>query len=459
MVHSDNLTILIVDMVGFTLRTGQLSRSQNRQLLKRFHRLLQPLARRFHGRVVKSMGDSLMIAFRSPTDALHCAMAMHDRCAIHNQAAPEHLRIEIRAALNLGEVRVERNDLFGEPVNIAARLEALTPPNEIWFSEAVYLAMNKAEVPCEPAGEHTLKGIPESVRVYRVPPRTVHRLMPAGDADETSSLPFGGSWLETAELESRDRLQAFSERLRKGLRSPRMRRLWLPAAAATLLLAAGLHWTRSTAPSPEPTAAAPVFSDHDGTAGQAAAASPPADAAARAQARRLLQEGHELYAKRLRGEAIGLYERALGMDPTLAQDPQLAANLVEALGRVTKLAEPLIRQYPSDALLAELGRRSGQAGPWGRGAATRLLRELDRPDLIDHVGTAIVTLQEAETCDARLAAIKRIRQLGDPRGLPAVEAEIDGGFRDWMRNRCLWNYAKDTVRELGRKSAPPQPGS
>lgn len=458
MVRTDNLTILIVDMVGFTERTARLSRAQNRALLRRFHRLLRPLARRFHGRVVKSMGDSLMITFRSPTDALHCAMAMHDRCALHNADAPEQERINLRAALNLGEVRVERSDLFGEPVNITARIEALTPPDEIWFSEAVYLAMNKAEVPAEPVGEHRLKGIPEPVRIYRVPPGTAHRLVPAGDAQDAagspSELPYGGTWLEAEDL----RPGTIPRLLARAVGPLEHRLPVIAAAAGTLLVALGAAWWIHDSPTERTAQAETAEAGESGQVAQEAAPEAVVDPQQQARARELLEQGHALYAQRLRGEAIGLYERALGMDPSLRDDPQLVANLVEALGRVTRLAEPLIRRYPSDALLAELARRSGEPGPYGRAAATRLLRDLGRPDLIDHVGAALVALREAQDCESRLSAIKRIRQLGDPRALPAVREQISGGFGQWLSNRCLWDYAKETARELERKAAPDKQG-
>ena len=143
---------------------------------------------------------------------------------------------------------------------------------------------------------------------------------------------------------------------------------------------------------------------------------------------------------------------ALALDASLKQDPQLITNLVESLGRVTKLSRPLMEKHSSPALLKALGERSGQGGPYGRAQATALLRDFGRPDLIDHVGQAIIALEDAEPCEDRLAAIKRLRQLGDPRALPHVEAQIESGFGGWMRSRCLKDYAKETVAELKAKA-------
>ena len=82
----------------------------------------------------------------------------------------EHDRIEIRVAINQGEVNLADNDVFGEAVNITARIEAVADAGDVFFTEAIYLAMNKREVPSSEVGLLQLKGIPEKVRVYRVRP-------------------------------------------------------------------------------------------------------------------------------------------------------------------------------------------------------------------------------------------------------------------------------------------------
>ncbi len=138
-------------------------------MLRRFEQVVRPLVRAFSGRVVKTMGDAFLLTFPSPTDALHCAMAIHDRLDEEQRDIVEADRFEVRCAVNVGEVRVDRGDIFGEPVNIAARIESVAAAGEVVFSEAAYLAMTRSEVPSEEMGAHDLKGIPEPVRLYRVP--------------------------------------------------------------------------------------------------------------------------------------------------------------------------------------------------------------------------------------------------------------------------------------------------
>jgi adenylate cyclase len=194
--RTENLTILFVDIAGFTATTSRQSRVQNAHLLQTFNGALLPLIKRSGGNVVKSIGDALLITFRSPTDAMLCTMALQDAMHEHNLAAAEPERIHIRVAANLGEVRVTRNDIFGEPVNVASRIESITPADEIYLSEAVYMAMNKAEVPAQEVGLRELAGVSHQVRVYSIPRFAQPRLVPERTipADENGALrfPFGG---------------------------------------------------------------------------------------------------------------------------------------------------------------------------------------------------------------------------------------------------------------------------
>jgi hypothetical protein len=104
-----------------------------------------------------------------------------------NSQVPEEERFEVRAAINLGEVRIEGGDVFGEAVNVASRIESQTPPGEVYFSEAVSLAMTRAEVTSEEVGHVELKGIAGKTLLYRVP-----RTAQAG----SDQMPYGGYALE-----------------------------------------------------------------------------------------------------------------------------------------------------------------------------------------------------------------------------------------------------------------------
>ncbi|MDY7228135.1 adenylate/guanylate cyclase domain-containing protein [Hyalangium rubrum] len=164
-----NLAIVFTDIKGFTERTSRQTHEENQRLLQVHHDLLAPLFKAFGGRILKSIGDAFLVTFESPTQAVLSGVAIQDRLWQYNRSATENERLDVRVAINVGEVRVEASDVFGEPVNIASRVEGLAEAGEVYFTEAVYLAMNKAEVPSQEVGAFELKGIPGKIRVFRVP--------------------------------------------------------------------------------------------------------------------------------------------------------------------------------------------------------------------------------------------------------------------------------------------------
>jgi class 3 adenylate cyclase len=181
-----NLAILFTAIQGHTERTSRQTLEQNQRLLRTHAELLTPLLRAFGGRVVKAIGDTFLAVFESPTQALLASLAIQDRLWLHNQTALEPERLDVRLAVNVGEVRLEAGDVFGEPVNIAARVLGVAEAGEVFFTEAVLLTSSRAEVPAEEVGAYTLKGIPEQVRVYRVPHAPEH----AGEGAASGVPPF-----------------------------------------------------------------------------------------------------------------------------------------------------------------------------------------------------------------------------------------------------------------------------
>jgi class 3 adenylate cyclase len=199
--RTENLAIVFVDIAGFTPRTSAQTREENLRMLRRFDGVVRPLVRLYRGQVVKTIGDAYLLTFRSPTDALLSSMAVHDRIAETDGSVDPCERFTIRAAVNVGDVRIEGNDVFGEAVNIASRIEGKTGAGEIYFSESVFLSMTRSEVPSAEVGYTELKGITEKVRLYRIP--RSGELSQRDDASATSgNLPFGGRGLDRV----RDRL-------------------------------------------------------------------------------------------------------------------------------------------------------------------------------------------------------------------------------------------------------------
>ena len=197
-IKTENLAIVLTDMAGYTEATVQQSRVEIEQLLATHNRILLPIVRRFKGRHIKSIGDALLLVFRSPTDAMLCAMAMQDALYEYNRSVAKEKQIHMRVGASLGEVRVARGDIFGEPVNLTSRICSATPADEIYLSEALFMAMNKAEVPSQEVGWRELKGIPQPVRIYHIPRFAVPRLVPDVMAAEDMTdlvYPYGGAHL------------------------------------------------------------------------------------------------------------------------------------------------------------------------------------------------------------------------------------------------------------------------
>ncbi|MDD2717330.1 MAG: adenylate/guanylate cyclase domain-containing protein [Candidatus Wallbacteria bacterium] len=162
------LTIMFTDIKGFTARTSSSSREELHNLLNKHEDILLPIVKKFNGRLIKTIGDALLVVFESPTNAVLCGLMMQEALWDHNKGKNEEDRIFVRVSINTGEVELKDGDVFGEAVNIASRLEGITEVNEIYFTESVYLAMNKAEVPTSEVGQRILKGLPEPIKVYKV---------------------------------------------------------------------------------------------------------------------------------------------------------------------------------------------------------------------------------------------------------------------------------------------------
>lgn len=197
--ESQNLVIVFTDIAGFTQATAAQSRAENAALLQAHHAMLLPIVEAFGGVHIKNIGDSLLLTFASPTDALLASMAMQDRLYGYNQGRSERAQLHVRIALNMGEVRVTDGDVLGDPVNVAARIESVTPPDEIYFSEAIYMTMNRAEVPAEEVGPTQLKGVTEPITLFRVPRFKRSVLVTDSGAAEGVptgvAFPFGGAHL------------------------------------------------------------------------------------------------------------------------------------------------------------------------------------------------------------------------------------------------------------------------
>ncbi|MEI7529928.1 MAG: adenylate/guanylate cyclase domain-containing protein, partial [Elusimicrobiota bacterium] len=164
-----NIAIMLTDIKGFTSKTASFSRAETQELLSKHRELVLPVTEKFHGRLVKTIGDAFLVAFNSPTDAVICGVEIQDVLKNYNVDKVQSGKIEIRIAINSGEVAIhDDGDIYGDAVNITARLESIAEAGEVFFTEAVYLSMNKKEVPSSEIGYRQFKGIPDKIKVFRV---------------------------------------------------------------------------------------------------------------------------------------------------------------------------------------------------------------------------------------------------------------------------------------------------
>ena len=124
----------------------------------------------FGGQLVKSMGDGFLITFESPTNAIKCGVSMQKEiCRRNANILNSDNFIKFRIGISTGEVNINKEgDVFGDAVNIAARIESFSAPNQVFISESTYLSMNQSEVSAMDLGPQQFKNVVREIRVYRV---------------------------------------------------------------------------------------------------------------------------------------------------------------------------------------------------------------------------------------------------------------------------------------------------
>src|SRR5215208_5980754 len=166
--------IMAADVVGYS----RLIRSDEDGTLAALKSLrsdrIGPKIAEHHGRVVKLMGDGLLAEFASVVEAVRAAAEMQLAMAERNADLPQGQRIEFRIGVNLGDVVIEGDDIHGDGVNVAARLEALAEPGGVFVSGAVYdQVRDRTELRFEDLGKQQVKNIDRPVRIWRWVPDTV----------------------------------------------------------------------------------------------------------------------------------------------------------------------------------------------------------------------------------------------------------------------------------------------
>jgi TolB-like protein/class 3 adenylate cyclase len=161
--------ILAADVAGYSRLMGADEEGTHERLKALRRELLDPKIAEHHGRIVKTTGDGLLVEFPSVVDAVRCAVEVQQAMAERNTGIEADNRIELRIGINLGDVIVEPDDIYGDGVNIAARIEALADPGGVFVSNTVHdHVRDRLPFVFEDLGEQQVKNIARPVRVYRV---------------------------------------------------------------------------------------------------------------------------------------------------------------------------------------------------------------------------------------------------------------------------------------------------
>jgi TolB-like protein/class 3 adenylate cyclase/Tfp pilus assembly protein PilF len=159
--------IMAADVFGYSRLMGADEEGTLTQLKAHRRQLVDPQIKQHHGRIVKTTGDGMLVEFASPVEAVRCAVEIQRGMVTRNAGVPEDKRITLRVGVNLGDVIAEKDDLYGDGVNVAARLENLAEPGGIAISRMVRDAIrDKLHFIFEDTGEHEVKNIARPVRVY-----------------------------------------------------------------------------------------------------------------------------------------------------------------------------------------------------------------------------------------------------------------------------------------------------
>src|SRR6476469_1534061 len=163
--------IVAGDIAGYS-RLMELDEEGTHSRVKRIERdLIEPSIAEHHGRLVKTTGDGFIAIFDSPVEAVRCSIVIQQNMVGRNAALPKHHWIEYRIGVNLGDVIIEANDIYGDGVDVASRLKNIADPGLVYISGGIYEQIkNKLFCGYEALGDREVGTITDPVRVYRVLP-------------------------------------------------------------------------------------------------------------------------------------------------------------------------------------------------------------------------------------------------------------------------------------------------
>ena len=162
------VAILYADVAGYSRLTGEDEDTTHRALTE-YLDLIATLIDQHHGKVMHYAGDAVLAKFEAVVNAISAAVAIQSELKIRNELVPDDGKIQFRIGVNSGDVIEDRGDIYGDGVNVAARLEGLSNPGGICISDAVRSAIGKKlGLDYEDIGEQEVKNVTEPIRAYKI---------------------------------------------------------------------------------------------------------------------------------------------------------------------------------------------------------------------------------------------------------------------------------------------------
>lgn len=169
--------------------------------LKAYRQVMSSLTEGHNGRIVNTWGDAVIIEFSSVTEAVQCAVDIQNELSLRNADLPDTNRMEFRIGINLGDIMVEGEDIYGDGVNVAARLQEIAPRGGIMLSQSVYdQVKTKMALGFDPLGPQQVKNVTDPVETYAVrlggrnAPQKVHSPRTGGDGDQAAQARAHPDW-------------------------------------------------------------------------------------------------------------------------------------------------------------------------------------------------------------------------------------------------------------------------
>jgi hypothetical protein len=413
--HRTRGTLLWLDVPGLGARIAAQPYSDAARSMRVFRGIVLPPCDAFGGRLASAVADSFQIVFRRPTDAVLAAAALQDRAAQH--AATSGDRFDLRACIVSGEMRVDRDGVLGDLVDLAARVRAAASRGDVVLSGDVFAAMDKSQLTAEELGE--ADGVPSEVRLYRLV------------RSRGAELPYGGVGLAKAgalpDIGSEGVVDAADSKVVRAVAPLRAAMLGVVPRARELATPVA-DWLRR------------------------AATRLPVD-----RVRPFVSKVTTRFSRLPRNARLGLAAGGgvalLALVAALVfmrRDPidrALANHDIRAAQRELKNIKNGDDRLFADARIEEA---RGSFGPAAEGYA-KAARNGERRGLKE-----LIRMTQNKSCDARVNAARALGELGDPRGVPALRKMARAKFPDEARESGVFRCnsrraARDALEQIGMR--------